>query len=75
MKILRVTLATFLFFIFLAAPLAARELTGTLRQIKETGKIRIGYRQSQPPMSFLDQNGRPWTRTAGRPAIPSILAS
>jgi ABC-type amino acid transport substrate-binding protein len=32
---------------------------GTLDQIKQSGKIRIGYRVSEPPMSFLDQNGNP----------------
>lgn len=32
---------------------------GTLDQIKQSGKIRIGYRVSEPPMSFLDQNGKP----------------
>ena len=31
----------------------------TLDQIKQTGKIRIGYRASEPPMSFTDQNGQP----------------
>jgi ABC-type amino acid transport substrate-binding protein len=32
---------------------------GTLDQIKQSGKIRIGYRVSEPPMSFVDQNGNP----------------
>ena len=32
---------------------------GTLDQIKQSGKIRIGYRVSEPPMSFLDQSGKP----------------
>jgi glutamate/aspartate transport system substrate-binding protein len=32
---------------------------GTLDQIKQSGKIRIGYRVSEPPMSFLDENGKP----------------
>lgn len=31
----------------------------TLEQIKKTGKIRIGYRQSEPPMSFRDNEGNP----------------
>jgi len=44
---------------FLATPLSAQELTGTLLQIKKTGKIKIGYRQDQPPMSFLDKDGMP----------------
>ncbi|MGB5617434.1 MAG: amino acid ABC transporter substrate-binding protein [Desulfobacterales bacterium] len=45
--------------VFLASPLSAQELKGTLQQIKESGKIRIGYRESQPPMSFLDKDGAP----------------
>ena len=43
--------------IILASPLAAQELTGTLEQIKKSGQIRIGYRLSEPPMSFRDQDG------------------
>jgi glutamate/aspartate transport system substrate-binding protein len=42
-----------------ASPLAAQELTGTLQQIKKSGQIRIGYRISEPPMSFLDKDGNP----------------
>jgi len=42
-----------------ASPLAAKARTGTLEQIKKTGQIRIGYRASQPPMSFLDKDGQP----------------
>ena len=42
-----------------ASPLAAQELSGTLQQIKKSGQIRIGYRESQPPMSFLDKDGAP----------------
>lgn len=52
-------LAIILFIIFLASPLAAQEHTGTLQQIKATGKIRIGYRASEPPMSFRDKEGNP----------------
>ena len=45
--------------IFFAHPLTAQELTGTLHQIKNTGQIRIGYRVSEPPMSFVDKDGNP----------------
>jgi ABC-type amino acid transport substrate-binding protein len=45
--------------IILASPLAAQELTGTLKQIKKSGQIRIGYRLSEPPMSFRDPEGNP----------------
>lgn len=48
----------FLLMMFSAAPLAAKDLTGTLKQIKETGKMKIGYRQSEPPMSFA-KDGNP----------------
>jgi ABC-type amino acid transport substrate-binding protein len=41
------------------AELHAADLTGTLKQIKETGKIRIGYREAQPPMSSLGKDGTP----------------
>jgi glutamate/aspartate transport system substrate-binding protein len=44
---------------FFVSPLSAEQLTGTLEQIKRSGKIKIGYRQSQPPMSFLDNDGKP----------------
>jgi ABC-type amino acid transport substrate-binding protein len=44
---------------FFASPLSAQELTGTLQQIKKSGQIRIGYRVSEPPMSFLDKDGNP----------------
>jgi ABC-type amino acid transport substrate-binding protein len=56
---MRGKLAIILLIILFASPIAARELTGTLQQIKKTGKIRIGYRVSEPPMSFLDKDGNP----------------
>jgi glutamate/aspartate transport system substrate-binding protein len=37
----------------------AEELTGTLKNIKETGAITIGYRDSSIPFSYLDDNARP----------------
>lgn len=45
--------------VFLMPMQSAADPTDTLSQIKETGKVRIGYRENQPPMSFIDQNGRP----------------
>ena len=51
--------AVFLAIVFFAAPLAAQGFTGTLGQIKKSGTIRIGYRESQPPMSFIDKDGKP----------------
>ncbi len=44
---------------FFAGPLSAKEFTGTLQQIQKTGTIKIGYRQSLPPMSFVDKAGTP----------------
>ncbi len=38
---------------------SAGELTGTLKRINETGQINIGFRESEPPMSFRDQSGKP----------------
>ena len=52
-------LAALLTLAFLASPLSARELSGTLQQIQKSGKIRIGYRREQPPMSYLDKDGKP----------------
>ncbi len=37
----------------------AQELTGTLKKIKETGSITIGYRESSVPFSYLDDNQKP----------------
>ena len=44
---------------FLVTPLTAKELTGTLQQIEKSGKIKIGYRASLPPLSFLNKAGAP----------------
>ncbi|MBW1822357.1 MAG: amino acid ABC transporter substrate-binding protein, partial [Deltaproteobacteria bacterium] len=52
-------LAIILLIVFFSSPLSAQELTGTLQQIKQSGQIRIGYRVSQPPMSFLGKDGNP----------------
>src|SRR3954465_12960719 len=37
----------------------AQELTGTLKNIKETGAITIGFRDSSIPFSYLDDNQKP----------------
>ena len=36
-----------------------QELTGTLKNIKETGAITLGYRESSIPFSYLDDNQKP----------------
>ena len=56
---MRGKLGIILLIAFFASPIAAKELTGTLQQIKKTGQIRIGYRVSEPPMSFLNKDGNP----------------
>jgi glutamate/aspartate transport system substrate-binding protein len=37
----------------------AEELTGTLRKIKETGTVSLGFRDSSIPFSYLDDNQKP----------------
>ena len=37
----------------------AEELTGTLKKIKETGAVTIGYRDSSIPFSYLDDGQKP----------------
>ncbi|HXI04788.1 MAG: amino acid ABC transporter substrate-binding protein [Bradyrhizobium sp.] len=44
---------------FWAAQAHSQELTGTLRKVKETGTITIGYRDSSIPFSYLDDNQKP----------------
>jgi len=56
---MRSLFTVFLMLAFFVSPLSAQELTGTLQRIQKAGKIKIGYRKSLPPMSFLDKNGKP----------------
>jgi len=42
-----------------AGAAGAEELTGTLKNIKETGAITLGYRDSSVPFSYLDDNQKP----------------
>jgi glutamate/aspartate transport system substrate-binding protein len=37
----------------------AEELTGTLKKVKETGAITLGFRDSSIPFSYLDDNQKP----------------
>ncbi len=41
-----------------AAPAFAQD-TGTLKKIKDTGTITIGYREASIPFSYLDENQKP----------------
>jgi glutamate/aspartate transport system substrate-binding protein len=42
-----------------ALPVAAQDLTGTLKKIKDTGQITIGHRESSIPFSYLDDKQQP----------------
>jgi glutamate/aspartate transport system substrate-binding protein len=41
------------------APAVAQDLTGTLKKIKDTGTITLGYRESSIPFSYLDDKQQP----------------
>src|SRR4029450_3471424 len=41
------------------AQTVSEQLSPTLANIKKTGTVRLGYRESSPPFSFLDQSNRP----------------
>jgi ABC-type amino acid transport substrate-binding protein len=43
----------------LAGLVAGQELEGTLKKIKTSGTLTIGYRESSPPFSFLGPDKRP----------------
>ncbi len=43
----------------LATPAGAAELSGTLKKIKDSGAITIGYREQSNPFSFLDDAKKP----------------
>ncbi|WP_166298833.1 amino acid ABC transporter substrate-binding protein [Bradyrhizobium sp. 2S1] len=42
-----------------ASQAQAEDLTGTLKNIKDTGAITLGYRDSSIPFSYLDDNQKP----------------
>ena len=52
-------LGCILLIVSFAVPSTAEEFTGTLQQINKSGQIRIGYREAEPPMAFLDDDKRP----------------
>ena len=43
----------------IAAGVSAQDLTGTLKKIKDTGTITIGYRDASIPFSYLDDSQKP----------------
>lgn len=44
--------------LFIPLSLFAADGVPTLQQIEDSGKIRIGYRETLPPMSYIDENGQ-----------------
>lgn len=56
---MKAKLAVLLFTTFFVSPLAAQQFEGTLQQINKSGEIRIGFREAEPPMSFLGKDGTP----------------
>ena len=42
-----------------ALPALGQDLTGTLKKVKDTGAITIGYRESSIPFSYLDDKQQP----------------
>lgn len=45
--------------IFHAASAIGSEHPNTLKSIEQSGKIKVGYRMSEPPMSFIGRDGKP----------------
>jgi glutamate/aspartate transport system substrate-binding protein len=43
----------------LSAPVAAQELTGTLKKVKDSGTITVGHRETSVPFSYLDDKQQP----------------
>ncbi|MDP2241806.1 MAG: transporter substrate-binding domain-containing protein [Burkholderiales bacterium] len=52
-------LFTLLTITLMTAPVAAQELTGTLKKIKDTGVVKIGHRDASIPFSYLDDQQKP----------------
>ena len=44
---------------FAVSQAGAQELTGTLKNINDTGAITLGFRDSSIPFSYLDDNQKP----------------
>src|SRR6266852_3620965 len=45
--------------LMLTAPALGAELDGTLKKIKRTNSITLGYRESSRPFSFVGDDGKP----------------
>jgi glutamate/aspartate transport system substrate-binding protein len=44
---------------FVATPVLAQQLDGTLKKIRDTGSITVGHRESSIPFSYLDDKQQP----------------
>ena len=51
--------ATSLAMLMHAGPVFAQDMDGTLKKIKASGTLTIGYRESSPPFSFMGPDKRP----------------
>src|SRR5262249_10328873 len=45
--------------VLIAPARAADELSGTLKKVRDTGTLTIGYRESSIPFSYLNLRGQP----------------
>ena len=54
-----VGLTASLFLLAHAAPARAQSLDGTLKKVKDSGALTLGYRESSPPFSFVGADKRP----------------
>src|SRR5262249_28260755 len=55
----RVVLTVVLLGMAQARPGGAHTLDGTLKKVKDSGTLTLGYRESSPPFSFLGPDKRP----------------
>ena len=58
MRVLRKTIFA-LVALAIGTVVCAQDLTGTLKKVKDTGAITIGYRESSIPFSYLDDKQQP----------------
>lgn len=56
---MKYALALVVIFSMLLSGVVSAETTSTLEQIKKSETIRIGYRENEPPMSFLNKDKQP----------------
>ncbi|HYA30149.1 MAG TPA: amino acid ABC transporter substrate-binding protein [Acidobacteriota bacterium] len=59
MKYLKIMIGSVLVALVCTGPALGDELTGTLKKVKSSGTLTIGYRESSPPFSFNGPDKRP----------------